>query len=299
MQTKRSNPGDYASTQPTNITALDLTKTLPPSNAGGLPSTGRLLEESMALGISEPFSLKLLYMIAGIIPVQRDKWFLYVCPALVWLWNIVPLSMHLLLTFNVSAVKQSIGKTLNYSPTLTQNLSGIFLYLSLYGIQYSLYRTRASFIHKIQQFASRQSVADHTRRTLVACMVTGIMLGAVLFVIYIAQKSVEIAGILQLLAFSFLTVVAIMAAVGLLLLRALAFDHIFSKQYKKLKSMAKESDANKVHTTFVSMADDVTKHFSAYLDLPLKVCVTLAFLTSAFNVMSIYGDREVQFNKLM
>ena len=90
-----------------------------------------------------------------------------------------------------------------------------------------------------------------------------------------------------------------MAVVGMLLLRALAFDHIFSKQYKKLKSMAKESDANKVHTTFVSMADDVTKHFSAYLDLPLKVCVTLAFLTFAFNVMSIYGDREVQFNELM
>eukprot|EP00944_MAST-04C_sp_MAST-4C-sp1_P011573 g11573.t1 len=292
MQNKQRALGDYASTRPIDRT-LDLTKNLPTSN------TGQLHEESRIFGMSEPFPMKLLHMVAGIIPAQRDKWYLYVFPALIWLFNMAPLSIHLLLSFNVSHVKRYTAVSLDYTPTLTQNLSGIFLYTFLYGVQYSLYRTRTSFIDKIQHFASKQSVADHSRRTLITCVVTGLVLAVVLFFIYIVTAAVNVAGIFWLLGFSFLTIVPIMAVVGMLLLRALAFDHIFSKQYKKLKSMAKESDANKVHTTFVSMADDVTKHFSAYLDLPLKVCVTLAFLTSAFNVMSIYGDREVQFNELM
>jgi hypothetical protein len=132
MQNKQRALGDYASTRPIDRT-LDLTKNLPTSN------TGQLHEESRIFGMSEPFPMKLLHMVAGIIPAQRDKWYLYVFPALIWLFNMAPLSIHLLLSFNVSHVKRYTAVSLDYTPTLTQNLSGIFLYTFLYGVQYSLF----------------------------------------------------------------------------------------------------------------------------------------------------------------
>ena len=49
--------------------------------------------------------------------------------------------------------------------------------------------------------------------------------------------------------------------------------------------MAKESDANKIHTTS-SQFDDVTKHFSAYLITTESMCNT-SFFNLCFNVMSI------------
>lgn len=299
MRNKPGGPKEYAQTRPVDTTRLEPHSDLPTSKAGVLPNTGPQYEESMLLDSSEPHSMKLLHMIAGIIPVQRERWYLYVFPALIWFWNLVPWSIHLLLIFDVLAVKRWTDAALQYSPSLTQNLSGLFLYLSLYGIEYSLYRTRESFNKKIQQFASRHSIATHTRRTFGICLVTGVLLATLLFVIYIVNVQVKVHGIVSLVCFSFLSIVPIMAVVGLLLSRALAFNHIFSQQYKELKSIAKGNDANKVHITCVSMTNDITDHFSAYLSLPLQVCITLALATAAFNLISIYASSETPFVQLV